>query len=484
MLTNMDWLQPGKPFPPASERERINRYKENIMLFEGKHGQVFAEQLKRIQRDDASKTSYEIILNWYKRYTKLFCDLLLSEPPKITTGKHGSPEQAKCDQIVHDNRLLVTLAEIVIDQIRLGVGLNKIRSDGKRAIIEGQSPTYWFPVVAPANVKDTTHHVLAWIWYVWVDDTTKKYYLSVEIHEKGLVTNKVYSFDGNESGGTIGVVLPIDEDGNISDGGEMEIVRETGVDEFLVIAANNLSTTDRATGLDDYSDMESIIIELEVRIAQISNILDKHASPNMYGGESNLEMDDSGNWVFKGGGKFFTVGEGEQPPGYITWDGALEAAYKQIEVLMEQLYILTETSPAAFGQLKSGLAESGSALKRLLIAPLLKTARLRVSLDYLLKETIKRASALEVAQGINNPVLIKDVHVEWQDGLPNDSQEAVQEEVQLTTAGLTSLESSLQRLFGLQGEALTQEVERIKTGQQSNSVIPPDNITLTDKGDD
>jgi hypothetical protein len=41
----------------------------------------------------------------------------------------------------------------------------------------------------------------------------------------------------------------------------------------------------------------------------------------------------------------------------------LEAAFKQIDLLMEQLYILSETSAAAFGQLKAGLAESGTALK-------------------------------------------------------------------------------------------------------------------------
>ena len=62
----------------------------------------------------------------------------------------------------------------------------------------------------------------------------------------------------------------------------------------------------------------------------------------------------------------------ENPPGYVTWDGQLEAAFKQIDLLMEQLYILSETSAAAFGQLKAGLAESGTALRRLMMAPLAK----------------------------------------------------------------------------------------------------------------
>ena len=49
----------------------------------------------------------------------------------------------------------------------------------------------------------------------------------------------------------------------------------------LVVPVNNILTTDRVTGLDDYSDLDSIIQELEVRIAQMNP--DKHADPNMYG---------------------------------------------------------------------------------------------------------------------------------------------------------------------------------------------------------
>ena len=45
----------------------------------------------------------------------------------------------------------------------------------------------------------------------------------------------------------------------------------------------NLSTSERLTGLDDYSDLDSIVQELEIRVAQISRILDKHADPNMAG---------------------------------------------------------------------------------------------------------------------------------------------------------------------------------------------------------
>jgi len=50
----------------------------------------------------------------------------------------------------------------------------------------------------------------------------------------------------------------------------MPEVEETGIDDFLVVPVHNLSTSDRIYGIDDYSDLDSVIQELEIRLAQIS----------------------------------------------------------------------------------------------------------------------------------------------------------------------------------------------------------------------
>ncbi|NLL02627.1 MAG: phage portal protein, partial [Mollicutes bacterium] len=218
----------------------------------------------------------------------------------------------------------------------------------------------------------------------------------------------------------------------------------------------------------------TIIQELEVRLAQISRILDKHPDPNMYGPETALEQNPhTGEWSIKGGGKFFTVGQEEKPPGYVTWDGQLDAAFKQIDLLLEQLYILSETSPAAFGQLKPGLAESGSALRRLMMAPLAKTNRIRLRFDPALKRVLKLTSELEAAQGMANAVKLEEVHIDWQDGLPDDDTEITQIEAIRYNAGLTSLESALRRLDGLEGDALQEEIGRIKAEQEGARAEPP-----------
>jgi len=443
VLTSLDFLQPGKPWPPPEEGERLRLYSQNRKLFEGKHAEVFDSWIKLL-RDDQQAT-LEIILNWHRRLSTLWADLLLGEPPHITAGDQGSAEQVAVDRLVDDNGLINTAYEAAIDISRFGTGLFKVSYNG-RSIITGQQPAVWFPVVKPDNIKEITAHVLA---YEYKEGKAK--YLKAEIHERGKITTTRFSLNEN----TIEAVIDSDE-------------LTTGVDDFLVVPANNILTTDRITGLDDYSDLDSIIQEIEIRVAQISRILDKHADPNMYGPDSALEQDPkTGEWTFRGGGKYFPVSDGEDAPGYVVWEGQLEAAFKQIEVLMEQLYILSETSAAAFGQLKSGLAESGTALRRLMMAPLAKTNRIRLRFDPAIKKALKLAAALEVAQGMSGAVKIEHINIDWQDGLPDDEPETTQTIATQKQSGLISLEAALRKLHGLEGEALEQEVARIRADADS-----------------
>jgi len=462
LLTSLSFISPGKPWPPPTEAERLERYAQNRLLFEGKHELVYKDWIRLLREDQ--QAILEMVLNWHKRLTLLFADLLLGEPPRITAGDQDSPEQEAVERIIEDNGLFNVAYEVALDVSRYGTGLFKVRYDN-RAIIEGQQPAIWFPVVKPDNIKEIQAHVLAWTYEEDTQErgkTVTKKYLQTEIHERGKITTAKYPIENN----IIGPAIEQEE-------------TETGIDEFLIVPVNNVLTTDRVTGLDDYSDLDSIIQELETRIAQISRILDKHADPNMYGPDTALEHDPAtGQWGYRGGGKYFPVSQGEQPPGYVTWDGQLEAAFKQIDLLMEQLYILSETSAAAFGQLKAGLAESGTALRRLMMAPLAKVNRIRMRFDPALKEVLWLASVLEKAQSMAGAIVLENIHIDWKDGLPDDEQELTQNEVQRYTAGLTSLESSLRRLYGLEGQALQEEIDRIRSEQAGQGTTELPAITL------
>jgi len=142
---------------------------------------------------------------------------------------------------------------------------------------------------------------------------------------------------------------------------------------------------------------DSIIADLMVRIGQIDRILDKHASPSMSGPASALEKDPvSGEYRIKAG-NYFTRESTEDPaPGYIVWDGQLEANFKQVEKLINMLYTISEMGSALFGDLMSstGQVPSGSALKRLMISPLAKVNRIRMRFDQLSKRQSLFAASL------------------------------------------------------------------------------------------
>lgn len=459
MLTNLDFLKPGSAWPPPTEFKRLELYSTNKQLFEGDHASVFSDWLKLIS--EGQREPYLIVLNWPKRQTLLFADLLLGEAPRITAGPVGSDEQKTLERILVNNQLLNTAYEVAIDVDRYGTGLFKVRFDNGRAVIEGQQPAVWFPVVAPNNVKDIQAHVLAWAYEENTMESTglveTKTYLQVEVHFKGRIESRKYLI----------------VNGSLSEPIEQNEI-STGVNEFLIVPVNNVVTTDRVTGLDGYSDIKGILRELENRIAQIGRILNKHADPNLYGPDTILEEDPAtGQLTYQGGGKYFPVAADQHPPGYVTWDGQLEAAYKQLDWLMSQLYALSETSAAAFGQLQAGLAESGTALRRLLMAPLARVNRMRLHFDPALKQALRLASLLERAQGVSGVVELTDIHIDWQDGLPDDDVELTQNEAQRYAAGLTSLESALRRLYNLEGEALQEEINRIRQEQAHGAAELP-----------
>jgi hypothetical protein len=193
MLTSLDFLNPGKPWPPPTEIERLTLYENNKKLFEGKHDQVFKDWI-RLLRDD-KKATLEIILNWPKRLSTLWADLLLGEPPRITAGDANSPEQKTLERIIEDNDLLNTAYEVALDISRYGTGIFKLRYDG-RAIIEAIPPSLWFPVVSADNIKDVQAHIIAWAFDVsmptLLNKDKKATYLRLEIHEKGKITNRMF----------------------------------------------------------------------------------------------------------------------------------------------------------------------------------------------------------------------------------------------------------------------------------------------------
>lgn len=485
-LTDLSFLERGREWPPPSEKYRLDQYNANRKLFEGKHDQVFADWIRTLRLE--SDTALWMVLNWPKRLSTLWADLLVGEPPVFTCGepvrdetgkKTGeAPEQVRLDRIVADNHFVTTLHEGGIDLSRYGDSVLKLRRKDGKAVVEGQSPSYWFPVVTLGNVREVTHHVIAWTYdktertlaHPVHGETVK--HLKVEVHEKGKITHRVFRLEASR----VDVELDPKRDFPELQGARsgLGVSEETGVNDFLVVHAPGMRTSDRLFGLDDYSDLESIVQEMEVRLAQISRILDKHADPNMYGDAYAVTVDqDTGKTRLQmGGGTYFPVEENGVVPGYLTWDGNLEAAYRELEELKTQFYLVSETSPATFGHTETGQAESGTSLRLRMKAPLAKVGRMRTRLDPVVKHVLDLAAKLEDAAGSDEAPL-KDVQIAWNDGLPDDEKEQVEIEAARVAGGFGSKHSAVKRLDGADDEQAQAELNRVATEAQATEPAEP-----------
>lgn len=427
VFTTLDFLKPGAKWPP--DKDRLARYAKNRLLLEGDHDLVFAG----LNEDDAPRI-IKMRVNWFKRIMTLFADLAVGNPPAIRADEN---QQAGLDRIVEGNGFHQVVYDLFGDLTAFGDGVLKVRWDGRRGIISRIDPRLWFPVVDPDDVGTFKAHVLAW-------DVTQgdDKYVKVEVHKPGKIEHRLLKLtsDGKE----IQEPVPL---ATIERYANLKEEEETGVPGFLVVHFSNLKAGDGVFGLDDFKDISDLVEEIERRLIKVSGTLDTFADPWMCG-PSGLRVRDpiTGEIVWASDEKYIALNEGESPPEILVWDAQMGATFTQIETLLSQLYVMAELSPAAFGEVKTGLAESGSALKRLMLPTLAKVNRLRLRIKPKLIEVLKTTAELEVASRMSGAETLTNLSLEWRSNLPIDPVEAAKVEATRRGAMATSVRGSLSRL--------------------------------------
>ena len=450
MLTDLSFLNKGEQFPPKSEMERMNRYAQNKMLFEGEQAEIYAEQFRRIERvisNFREVVSYPVILNYLKLVSLKIADLLLGEQPLIKSGDSEGKEQQSVYNIIGKTELFNTAYQTVLDVSRYGDGLFIIYNTANGGMIDVTQPNMWYPIVDQDNIKQIKQHVLAWKYNVG-----DKMFLKCHIHEKGFYEERIYALDKSMIGTyTIGNLVSSN-------------IVPTGLSDFAVVQISNVLTSDRIFGIDDYVDLDSIISEIMVRVGQISRVLDKHANPSVSGPNTALTKDPAtGEYKLKMGNFFGRDSKEDPSVEYITWDGQLDANFRQIELLINQLAIVSEMGVAIFASSldKIGNIPSGTALRRMFISALAKVNRIKMRFDTALKKAIKLCSELG-GEGIVN-LIDSDISITWQDGLPNDPVEEANI-MSIRTAGKATMSTkrAIMQYDGMDNEEVEGEIALIE----------------------
>ena len=426
MLTNLSFLEKGNLWPPPAEATRLSDYAENRRLYKGDYDAVFAAHTERVNKN-LSDTAFWTQLNYFKKVSLKTAGLLWGEPPVFDVTTKGAdtnndPQYKSLQRIIRNCNVAEIGRQCTVDISRYGDGLFLLRRDESKnhGLIDAVSPEIWFPVVKPDNIKEFLYHVLAWAYTEGEED-----YLSVQIHARGTVTARKYALNG----GIIGDLLE-------------ENAEVTGLPDFAVIPMSNSSLSDEIYGQSDYEDFQSVVVELMVRMTQINKILDKHSSPSMQGPLCALRKNEqTGEFELHPGDFFPTTGiDPDIPPAevsYITWDAELEANFRQVEILLGQLYALSEMSAALFGDLQSkvGNVPSGTALRRTLMATLDRVKRMRAMQDAAVKKAVTLCSYLG---GEEIVPLQSEVSLTWREGLPSDPKEDA-EIIRMRTGGKSTM---------------------------------------------
>lgn len=469
----MDYFAKGEFFPPVQHQDRIKRYKENRLLFEGKHWDLF-------RKHSFSKANkLYISVNLAGLIAKKSADFLIGDGVTVSAGKEdNSPEQLAFDRLEEDNDLDVLFYESALSNAYKGDSFFKVRYgqefgglypkeiDEFKVRIETVNSENVFPETAAHN-EDliVCYHIAVPIRINEAIPNGEKnqYKLQVESHTAGKIDYREFElkvlrseYDGTPIEWKIGEQI-----------GETDSV-STGVSMPLVVHVPNFSTADTWEGMDDLTEIRPLFDELNNRLTQIASIMDKHSDPAMAIPSNILDVDEYGRPVFRvADSKVFEVEKQDVMPQYITWNGQLNEAYQEIDRLTTLILTTAEIPEVALGLGDTGTSgSSGLAIKWRMNSLLSKIKRKRKYYEKALKRVFLIAQSLESSLGIANyevtaPKLI------FTDGLPKDEAEQTSIALQATGGAiLMSQKTAIMQRYSLTEEQADAEIARIEEEQK------------------
>lgn len=440
MLTDLNWLTEGAPYPPKTETERIERYKLHEQLFLSRHDKAWEtrfSELARLYRK--TNRSVDTVVNYHQLLSKKTADFICGEPPVFEAQRNGD----ELEHVLAREQFAARLYEAVIDVSRYGDAVLKLV--GKRLSLV--APQYWFPVVEPRDLKRIAQQVIAYPITPDKDGVMTELY--VEIHTPGRIEQRLYGFD--EKAGAIGKLKKTPK------------TSDTGLTESAIQILTNLTHSGSIYGLDDYEIVNSIIRKIMWRLHCADTVLDKHSEPSLSGPETALDRDpETGLPVFRTGNYFKRATSEDPDVRYITWDGNLESNFKEIELLFDQLYILTEMGQAFLEGGGGGEASSGTALKLRMVSPRIKASRI-VGLN---EATVKTLVCM-LAQVNDVALTPEELTVHWNDGLPDDEVETVNTLVTATGGKAVMSQYTALKSRGLTDAEVDAELAQMRDEQAS-----------------
>ena len=479
-------FRPGEQFPPVEARERISKYRRMKKLFEGKHIEVYerATELLRDTPHAPQLAKLYIAVNLADIIATKPADLLVGEVPGFESGKpDDSAEQKALASYVEENDLVKLMHESCVSNGYRGDAWFKVRFDYRQdfsevlkmggeipaeakmePIIEHVAADCVFPETSRGNVKSFKAINIAQVEYV-VSQKEEIPFLNVERHLPGYIVYERYRLHEYEGGidNSYGYPLQTYTIGERVATGREEDIIATEVPHMLVHHAPYKSVDDEWQGIGGLEKLETLLAAINDRLVQIDYILWKHSDPTAYG----PEIEGDGNTA-RFGGKYIPITKDDASPGYMTWDGQLNAAFKELEVLISLVFQQAETPQWLFGTVLgensggTGTSHTDSGSIKARFMPILsKVKRIRTHYDKAIRDALWTCQLLDVAHGEKEfkPVYPKIV---WKDGIPaNEKEQAEIMQIRTGNKPTIDVQSAIKRQDDVSDAQAQQVIARI-----------------------
>jgi hypothetical protein len=484
----------GASYPPDNAIERLSKYERGRKIFAGKTYEIF-DRASDILKDTPAAPQLEklyIAVNLMDVLITKPADMLVGEPPQYETGlPDNSLEQRAMNRIVEENDLHQSVHESTIGAGFRGDSFFKTYFDyrhdfseldevptgvSREIIIEPQNPSYVFPELARGSSKRFKAINIAFI--EWVDAGKEEIpFLNVERHIPGFIEYSRFRLSANEGSvvNTYGVPITQYTVGERVSTGRGDDIVKTGVPRLLVHHYPYKTTDETWEGIGGIEKVESVLSAIQDRLVQIDYILWKHSDPTLYG----PDLEGAGDQSVRIGGKYIPMGKDDPTPGAITWNGQLDAAFKELDYLLGLVYQLSETPQWLFGTTitsgdKGGTGTShtdGTAIKSRFMPILSKVKRIRVHADKALRDAIWTAMELEnyANEGVEGfePYTAVYPKIRWKDGLPkNEKEEAEIMAIRTGEKPTLDVKTAIKKQDDVDDEKATEIMSRIKEDEK------------------
>lgn len=465
-----------------ADRPRLMAYDHYDQLYAGDHYKAFAIKAEKGFTDKYAQLRY-ISANFAGLMSRVMADMMfgIEGGNKLKFDCTDKGNQKFVDGLIDDNHLIAQLYESELANSRRGDTVFKVRigprdnnpATDSTVIIEEIPASIYFPNLDVTSGRYTpTADVL-----IWQFQQNGNCYLHKETHQPGYIFTEIYRYDPNKQQ-IIATEVP-EEFG-------FKSTEETKVQHSLIFHIPNVRDGS-FFGTSDYKDLEQLFFALNNRITKIDNILDKHSDPIL--AVPPGVIDEKGQ-VRKEALNMFEV-DNENPgfnkPEYIVWNANLEYAFKEIDKIVDLLYMFSGIAQASTGYSSdaagSGQAESGRALKFKLLATIRKRSQKIIYYDIAIKEMLEVAMTLAKAWSIqidgNSVNTPEKPSIDWGDGVLQDTTEQINEEVSRVDGGLSSRADSIARIDGISPDEAAKKVKEIDA--ESAILVPSLDKVVTEK---